>query len=324
MEKNSTGPERELIMEQKSSEPYLFVHINKTAGMSFRDSLDESQSAVYDYGIDGPRTSKIILEKIYAERDPYGLYNEIGGSATWLAGHFRLMRHSDFVDCRRIVTIVRDPLKRVISNFNHIRSNVDSSVNIDEYVDGKHNQNIQHKYLLGLPHELIGFVGITEKINESYELINSGLSVDLNIKYSNRNTTKTIRDDAISSDLRDRIKEHNKLDYVLYDWALKNHQERYRFYSEGKSWCHGYYTITDSEALYGVAFFEGSEEVVEVNVFKNGVHKDTLVANLFHANHVKPVFPRRRYVAFRMPNAKPEDDYDVFVAGTGQKLNLRT
>ena len=43
----------------------LFVHIKKTAGISIRESLEESEAVVCDYGAGGPKTSPVIKQYKY-------------------------------------------------------------------------------------------------------------------------------------------------------------------------------------------------------------------------------------------------------------------
>ena len=55
----------------------LFVHIKKTAGISIRESLEESEAVVCDYGAGGPKTSPVIKQYKYV-RYEYSTYRRTG------------------------------------------------------------------------------------------------------------------------------------------------------------------------------------------------------------------------------------------------------
>lgn len=314
---------RFLFDKKKNSEPGLFVHIPKTSGMSFVDALAENESVIHAYGLKAPITSDEALENIYKRYRPYDLFRTTDGAPVWLAGHFRLAKRAELVDCRRIITFVRDPIERVISQFNHARSYMVRDADIDSFIDHPKNQNMQSKYLEGIPRECIGFVGVTEKNDESLEIINHELALHLTQKYSNRNTTKTIARERVSEELCARITERNMRDVELYDWALETHKNRYQFLKEDKQWCHGFYTVKRNNLLYGVAFFASNDEPVKVSILLSGVHIQTLTANLPYREPLVTVFPRKRRVAFKMRISEPACDYQVVVTETGQRLNFQ-
>ena len=312
-----------LFDRKKASQPGLFVHIPKTSGMSFVDALAQRQSVVYAYGRSAPRTSDSVQENIYDHYRPDKLFRTTHGDPVWLAGHFRVFKHAELVECRRIITFVRDPVDRVISHFNHAISYISSDgIDIDSFINQPINQNVQSKYLDGMPRDCIGFVGVTEHNDASLAIINHELGLDLSQQYTNRNTTKTLDRERLDEGLYRRIRELNWRDLELYDWAVANLETRYRFISEGKPWCHGVYTVTQDAELCGIAFYAASDEAVTVNILRNGVHLKTLTADLRYRQPLPAIFPRRQRIAFRLPVQQPYSDYDVVVASTGQRLNF--
>ena len=68
-------------------------------------------------------------------------------------------------------------------------------------------------------------------------------------------------------------------------------------------------------------FVASSDEPVELLIFKNGDHIETLSAHLFYHGHVKAQFPRSGYVAFSTTVTGVNDMYEVIVSKTGQKLS---
>ena len=120
--------------------------------------------------------------------------------------------------------------------------------------------------------------------------------------------------------VRDMIASNNPRDMALYERAVAQHELRYRFYLEGRPWCHGYYMISDEGRLHGSAYYAASDEAVEVEVIREGERLASLEANLFQAREVKCRLPRDRYVAFRAKVSPPFDDIEVVVKATGQRL----
>ncbi|MDZ7783510.1 MAG: sulfotransferase family 2 domain-containing protein [Halioglobus sp.] len=220
-------------------QPGLFVHIRKTAGISIRDALEDNYRVICDYGVDGPRTSDIIRKYKYQQHDPYAIYRELQRTDSWLVGHFNLQQFSDFVDCRRILTFVRHPVDRVISHFNHIRAYVSADRQLEVFAQNKKARNLQYRALKSMPLGCIGYVGIAERFDESLEMINAGLGLSLEFKHANINRHKTLEKEDVTQEMRELIAENNPLDMALYERAVAQHEQRYRFFREGRLWCHG-------------------------------------------------------------------------------------
>ena len=67
---------------------FIFVHIPKTAGTSFRHSAAQSLKCVWDYGTNSPETSEIIKETVYSNRyEAFRDYLE-REKVDLIAGHF--------------------------------------------------------------------------------------------------------------------------------------------------------------------------------------------------------------------------------------------
>ncbi|MAT94849.1 MAG: hypothetical protein CME59_19945 [Halioglobus sp.] len=296
------------------------MHIKKTAGISIRESLEESEAVVCDYGAGGPKTSPVIKQYKYDSQDPYRVRQYVRAKRAWMVGHFPLLEYADLVDCRRIFTFVREPVRRMVSHFNHAKLYINPDWELEPFLLQKTHRNEQARKLGSLPLGCIGCVGVTEKIGESLQLINAQLGTRLQTRHANINPLKALPTDELSDDIRELIRENNRKDIALYQRALALHEQRFDHFSRGLPWCHGYYRLGEEGRLSGIAYFADSDESVELQVQRNGVTQQSLVANRFYNQHVKFRFPRERYVAFETTLPDGDGDAEIVVAQTGQTL----
>ena len=151
-----------------------------------------------------------------------------------------------FNEKRFMITILRNPIDRTISEYYHmgiVRFNMyDKQCNtIEDYIKSNRVRNTQVKFLLGYDmyddikitendvskiKKLIDdkkiYVGILEewKTYSIYKLLdlpyNDAKIPEEDIKIKNK------RKRNVSSDIREQIKENNKLDFMLYDYVVDN------------------------------------------------------------------------------------------------------
>ncbi|MBD1389812.1 hypothetical protein IC617_10270 [Neiella sp. HB171785] len=307
----------------------LFVHLPKTAGTSFRYALEQQKKTLSDYGQLSPQTDSLLLDTVY-EGDFCQAIEQIEKSdVEWLAGHFSLRKYLNFVDVRRVVSFVREPTEQVISHYYHSQKLNGFAGSFEEFIRTPKSINVQSRHLGGVPIGLIGYIGITELYGESLQLINRGLQLQL------RNVTKNVSeartDDLLLSDGIDReaIKKINQHDVAFYTEARWLHQQRLAFAKSDKPWTYGATRIIqagrEKGTIVGCCFSSTSEQAVSVDIYKDGKHEATLIANEFYQEYPKANFPRHRYIGFRFksPTADfAESQYDVYVSDTKQKLNF--
>lgn len=203
------------------------LHIPKTGGTSFSDVLTraypdqvaffyrEKHRLTHDKlrDRDNLRKPEVLAE---IERDGIRV---IHGHA---AGRWFLR---SIPDQSRYWTWVRDPVERVISAYYYLiqrgqrgdRPGVAKVVGrtLEEYARGEQNQNIQSRVLNGLDLSQMGFVGVTERFDESLGLL--GFSQHQLPKPRNRNKAKAEVDPA----LKRLIAELNAEDVALYAEAVR-------------------------------------------------------------------------------------------------------
>jgi len=162
-----------------------------------------------------------------------------------IGGHsLRFDGNLDYV-CSNIkyITFLRDPIDRFLSHYNHGKFYGHHSMSLEERVKVASESNYQTKFILGKKEpgerdfkgrikdvekakEILSkdyaFVGIVEQFDESLILMKKQLSLNsLNIRYEKKNVLsyKGVKKDDLSYFLINKIREVNRLDYELYNFA---------------------------------------------------------------------------------------------------------
>jgi len=313
---------------EKSKRNFFFIHIPKTAGTSFRKSLEDQYTVIADYGSESGETAIEIKEHAYISHNPYLLKSILSNTNfDWLCGHVTLQKYIDIVPVTNTVAFVREPLTQFISHYNHFVHKHGFKGDIMTFLStNKGAINCQHRYLDFLPLGLIGCVGLTEKYDESLLLINDHSGSILQSKSENINHVKALEKDTLDESIKQLILEKNYLDIKLYEEATFIFQQRFRLFNAKVPWVFGYANITINKALYGCAYFAKSLEAVVLSIHKNGEEINQIKAQGFYSRHCKANFPRERYIGFHYPLSKTvnsDDVFDVYVKDTGQKINYQ-
>ena len=224
--------------------PFFFIHIPKTAGTSIRATFNAHFSEERVLGL-YPSAPFEPLDRRNVDAmapDAYDLF----------IGHERLgeiEKYALFDQCV-FMTMLRNPMDRVISYYNHAMvlfpRYAENKIALDEFLeeDNYELDNLQVRYLSSCPKERkveesdlheaisnveqkISYCGIQELFGESSrifaELIGaspSSFSIRANVSQGG------ISRSDISADTVERIKSRSRFDYVLYDRALTLHRQR--------------------------------------------------------------------------------------------------
>ena len=208
----------------------ISLHIPKTAGTSFRLILESvygsNEVMRVDLPIDDPKL-KVNKEDYNSDRLP---------KAKVIHGHFNYELLSSEVrlpDQVPIVTWVRDPVERVISNYFYLSDRLESILdeknrgvnilsklkrNLKEYAQCEINRNRQSKFLKGLNLDDITFIGVVENFEEEIKVLAKILGWK-NVESVKVNSTK--KKDFVDQEIRDIIYEMNLKDVELYNSVLE-------------------------------------------------------------------------------------------------------
>jgi hypothetical protein len=153
------GPRRDIV----------FVHVPKTAGTSLRVALGRNPGKrvlLQDYG-PGKETS----DAIRALQGPPARYATLREAVAapgglLLIGHFPAERYWDLFNADSFVTFLRDPVARVVSEWNHKVTLTGLAEDLATYAGRPAHRN-QMTRMLGPDWRRFGFVGLTERYEAS-------------------------------------------------------------------------------------------------------------------------------------------------------------
>lgn len=302
----------------------MFIHIPKTAGTSFRGSLEKEHNVICDYGEGKPHTSEQVNELIYKKNDAFALKEAMSKEDAWLCGHMHISKYLSIVSPQNIITFVREPTARVISHFNHELRWGNSTLSLESFLSSRNSNNSQHRFLQGLPLSLIGTVGITEQYAQSLELICSETGISVSEERFNENNQKVSGIEDIDALQLANIKQQNTLDQDIYNKATTILSERLHFLRNNLPWTYIHAEFISDTTISGIAYRRDDTRPVELVVEVENQPDAKVVASeltpLF--NHV--AFPRERHVGFTVDllNTQPINQVRLKVIDTQQTYTV--
>lgn len=285
------------------NETLFFIHIPKTAGTSLRHALEEEfpNSILKDYG-NNPETSQ-ILYGINNNGFEFEVYLETN-SIKVFTGHTRLKNNRFHFRSQNIFCFIRNPVDQVLSHYNHHTYHNNYTNSLETFVADKRFQNVQSKYLAGLPIQQIGFIGITEQYAQSLAMINAAYNLNLiQLKHNKSISHKP----TLTQEALDLIKLNNASDLELYESALHIFEERKALFMKSIPWTYGS-AVIEKMHLRGWAYNTESTEAVSISVYINDVIVTDLVANQLLLNMRAFGAPRNGYVGYAFKLSKESLD----------------
>ncbi len=219
-----------LFSKQKSPE-LISLHIPKTAGTSFRNILKSVYGDNQVVRFDINEAGMIRMnEELYSK-------NELP-KVKVIHGHFSvdmLNQHFTLPENYKLITWMRNPTQRVISNFFYLESRLNELLNeknnnlnilskmqrtLIEYARAEVNRNRQSKFLAGRDLDTFDFVGVQEYFNDEVKRLSSTLNWKSvpEILYHNKTSGDAHQ---IPDEVLFEIRELNMEDVKLYDEAIQ-------------------------------------------------------------------------------------------------------
>ncbi len=311
----------------KSDRHILFIHIPKTAGTSFRLAAKQfygEKNVFFDYAPESIETSGKIIETMYEQKDPFLLYQELGKrSSSLLSGHFPEKKYAMLYDAANIISFVREPVGQVVSHYNHHVQYLDYQKTLADFIIEQRFQNLQSRLLSSRNIGLYGFLGITEKYNESIEIFNESYGTDLHCMYENRVDKELIRVQDIDDALLQTIRHLNSHDMQLYASVSEQFAIRKKLHEHNKPFTLGMIQKRHAGMITGCAFRTDSSNAVEIEIYHQDQMIATLTANLYKPGLKNQGVPRKGFVGFQFKwddKSIKSQNIHCIVKETGQEI----
>lgn len=199
----------------------ISVHIPKCAGTSFREIL----ASIY-----GPQLwlnyGTIFSKESYRS-------DLIPANSRCIHGHFFADAFDGVVSQPRLITWVRHPVDRVVSNYYHSLRSPDmrddccrllheKQLSLRDYAELDWMRNLATRYLARKTLDEFAFVGIAERFDESLQVFGQEFSrvIPQTGPYLNTNPERTTSSYLLSPDAFAHIESLNQLDLVWYEAAV--------------------------------------------------------------------------------------------------------
>jgi hypothetical protein len=280
-----------------------FVHIPKTAGTSFRLGAEDffgEKAIAYDYGPAAERTSDECMKHCYkGHENRWGFIQECERSGyKMLSGHFRAMKYTPGFGAQKTVTFVRDPIQRICSEYKHFVRHNNYKGSFRDFYERPDMCNKYKKLLAGVPVEAIGFIGLTERYDESVEVFNR--SFDTEIKARKDNVGKLDQDDLheIQPEDLEAVRRLNSQDLVIYEKIEKLFELRLELHKRNVDFIHGRVVHSSDKKLSGWAWSASHSDPVALRIEINGNVVAEPVATEFRPNLCRLRAPRAGFVGW--------------------------
>lgn len=210
----------------------IFMHIPKTGGLTLRNIIDQQYNRNEIFKI--PRNRLDFEQK---------MSKKASNDLTCAYGHYRFGIHEYFQRPFTYITMLRDPVDRIISTYYFILQNKNNrlhdmvkNMSLEEFILGVGHEadialyNHQTRYISGKSEPDLqqakdniknhfAVVGLTEMYNESLYLMKKSLGWK-NIYYTKQNITKKRKGiNEVSKEIISKIEENNQLDIELYKFV---------------------------------------------------------------------------------------------------------
>jgi hypothetical protein len=175
----------------------VFLHIPKTGGTSIRNALAATladRQALFDYGPRAEATSPRVRELVYGEAGraqgavPADFRRRVeDGRGLFVAGHFRARKYWDHFHAGSFATILRDPVDRMISEYNHFVRHQGIASPIEEFVVRARPRILTNTFA-GVDPAAFGFIGFTDRLESDAATLSALLGRPVSVPRDNEGT----------------------------------------------------------------------------------------------------------------------------------------
>ena len=213
-------------MKFSDREILAFCHIEKAAGPSLIHVLRR----LFALGYADARPLTKGHGSFFGRAD-FKIFNKLIPGIRCIGGH-AVVPHSDLMDVRtrfRFITLLRDPVSRVVSHYRFWVQRMGSSFGPEDFLQHPVASNFQVRKIAGandvakameVIRELFVMVGTIEDFDEFLVLLGGQIHVPAyKMIYQSRNIADDNQALHLPQEFNERIEEINALDRELYTWV---------------------------------------------------------------------------------------------------------
>jgi hypothetical protein len=182
-------------------------------------------------------------------------------------------------------------------------------------------QNRQSKLLEAVPLESIGIIGLTERYEDSIELINAQFSWSVAVRADNKSHDHADNKiHKLNQSEEAELRQLNYKDIELYRQCTELFDTRYKLYQSGLQFSHTLIQRATEQNVSGWAWWEdGSDKPVEIELLLNGEPTKKKLATDLRPGLCWLHPPRGGHVGFSFSKvAKEGDTVQCRISETGQ------
>lgn len=213
----------------------ISVHIPKTAGTSFRHSLQDhfGDGLFLKYG-EKPFNTPVTERNRKALKDALDNLEKNFSRVKCIHGHYlpvQFLLLSNTVPMR-FVTWMRHPVDRLVSDYHHTLKNYDKNAppfqkqiisekwTLEQYCTCEKLKDVYSQFFWAFPLENFDFIGITEYYNADFEYFRKKF-LKPSVPAYHENVNKGYKRDKLDKGLRKAIETFHAADMMLYERALE-------------------------------------------------------------------------------------------------------
>lgn len=158
----------------------FIVHIPKTAGTSFRYVLQKNEAVrmLYDYGKESPESTpeltRINPVKLTSESEIFD-----ADKFNFICGHVPYSKYAPCVSPASVVSIVRNPIERLVSEYQHLKRHEKYAHNFAYFSSDQLQQNKQWKMLRGVEQKPGALIGLTSHYKYFVDVFSNKLGLPM-------------------------------------------------------------------------------------------------------------------------------------------------
>lgn len=213
-----------------SAGPLVFVHVPKTAGTSFREALAlrfGGRAIAGDYGPKAVETSPLVRRHVFEKPDLPQLREDlIAAGVRFVCGHVPVQRYAATFGTGNLLVIVRDPVQRLVSEYQHFRRHNGETRGFTEFYRDPRFINHQYKLVSAIEPAEYGFVGLTERYADTVAAANRQFGWDLPVLASNLGRPSLELSYQLDPGMEAEVRELNRDDIAYYERMVTEFERR--------------------------------------------------------------------------------------------------